>query len=143
MKVYFSAPMVILFALCALVMFYDHSDAGYPVVYSRADATSSHAKATVDCGIKGNLTNGESYSGSAYCYARVTTESDTVRKARKTSIWAEVYRTGVWPFRRLKVRTSATVSAVVLGDDATSSYAYARGTLGDVYDRVYMSYTAE
>ena len=135
MRTYFSAPMVMLFAICALVVFFEHSEAGTPVVDYIVEATACHAKAQISCGITGSLTNKECYSGSAYCYARITTESGRSSYSISNSIWAEVYKSGWWPFRKLKVRTSPTVSAIVFADNASSSYAYARGTLGCAYER--------
>jgi hypothetical protein len=135
MRTYFSAPMVMLFAICALVVFFEHSEAGSPAVYTDAGATAYYADAYVSCGIIGQLKNKECYSGSAYCYVRVTTESGWETQSISSSIWAEVYKGGWWPFRKLKVRTSPTVSAVIFADNASSSYAYARGTLGSAYGR--------
>ncbi len=118
-----------------LMMFFEHTDAGAPAVYPNAGATADYAEALVSCSIKGKLKNKEFYSGSAYCYARMTTESGTNRESISSSIWAEVCKSGWWPFRKLKVRTSPTVSAIIFADNASSSYAYARGTLGSAYGR--------
>jgi hypothetical protein len=130
MKTYFSVPLVMLFAICALVVFYEHSDAGTPAVYPYATASSYRAKAKISCGIEGKLKNKESYSGSASCTARITDSSGTESKSKSAGIWAEVYRDGWWPFGKLRVRKSSSVSVVVLKSNATSAYAYASGSLG-------------
>ena len=135
MRTYFFAFVVMVFAFCALVVFFEHVEAGYPVVYPTAAASAYHATAQISCSIKGKLKDKESYSGSAYCYVRTTTSSGTKRESVSRSIWANVYKSGFWPFRKLKVRTSPTVSALIFADNASSSYAYARGTLGSAYKR--------
>ncbi|RKU14846.1 hypothetical protein C6501_07705 [Candidatus Poribacteria bacterium] len=143
MRTYFSTPMAMLISVLTLMMFFEHTDAGAPAVYTDTEATADYAGAFVSCGIKGRLKNKEFYSGSVYCYARMTTESGTKIDSTSRSIWAKVYKTGRWPFRKLKVRTSPTVSAVIFANNASSSYAYARGTLGSVVERDWDRYSNE
>lgn len=141
MRTYFFIPLVMLIAICAVAVFFEYSDAGTPAVYPDADA--NYADAIVNCGITGKLKSGESYSGFAYCYVRMTVGSDRYIERESASIWAEVYRDGWWPFGKLKVRTSPTVSAITFGNNVDSSYAYARGTLGSVTKRDSDTYSKE
>ncbi|RKU14848.1 hypothetical protein C6501_07715 [Candidatus Poribacteria bacterium] len=131
--------MAILIVLLTLLMFFQHTDAGTPVVNAEAIATSKRAKAKISCGIEGKLKNKESYSGSAYCYVDMTTESGTEDRRKRTTIWAYVYRTW-WPFGRLKVRHSPTVSVLILKTTCESSYAYAEGNLGSAEEEAEASY---
>ena len=140
MRNQFSLRMAIFVALFSLLMFFQHTDAGEPVVNATASASSIRAKAKVTCGIEGKLKRKESYSGSAYCYARMTTSSGTERKSKSSDIWAYVYRDGWWPFGKLKVRTSPSVSVSILKSSALSSYALAEGNLGSAEDEAEASY---
>lgn len=135
MKNQFSTPMAMLIVLLTLLMFFQHTEAGTPKVSSYVYASTYRAEAEISCGIEGKLKNKESYSGSAYCYVRMTTESGTESETSgRVAIWARVYRTW-WPFGRLKVKHHPTVSVLMLDTDAIKAYAYARGSLGSVTKR--------
>ena len=128
--------MVMLIAVLTLVMFFEHTDAGTPAVYPDADATAYHSESIVTCGIEGKLKNKESYSGSAYVYVRMTTEEDGwVSKSKTGDLWAKVYKTGWWWWSELHVDSSPEVSIIMFGNNASSAYAYARGTLGSITKR--------
>ena len=135
--------MAMLIAVLTLMMFFEHTDAGTPVVSPDAEAESHFADALVSCDIDGRLKNREYYSGSAYCYVSITTESGTDSDNASDGIWAEVYKTGWWIFGSLHVDVSPTVSAIIFGNNARGAYAYARGNLGSVVERDWDRYRDE